>query len=234
MKCHSASLPAGSAGSLRVGPAPRPQGRRVVLVDKPERTQAQILIGHDGISAGHPDRPALTVLNTAFGGTFTARLMQEIRVEQGWSYGAYSRIGSDRDAGSLHMWIFPEIEHAREATERTLELFEAVARDGLTEAEVAFAKDYVVGGFAFTQETPGRLVDELVRMEVLGLPRDHLQTWVARVSAVTVADVKRVAAERLHPNHLVITVLATAADLESELKKMPGVGEVVVLPYDSD
>ncbi len=229
-----AEVPAGEAEVFEVGPAPRPPGRRVVLVDKPERTQAQILIGHDGIAAEHPDRPALTVLNTAFGGTFTARLMQEIRVDQGWSYGAYSRIGADRDAGSLHMWIFPEIEHARAATERTIELFEAVARTGLTDAELAFAKDYVVGGFAFVHETPGRLVDELVRMEILGLPRDHLDTWVDRISSVTLADVKRVATERLHPDHLVITVLATASDLEAELKAMPGVGEVRVLPYDSD
>jgi zinc protease len=227
-------LPRGEATGPKVGPAPRSKGRRVQLVDKPQRTQAQILIGHDGIAATNPDRPALTVLNTAFGGTFTARLMQEIRVEQGWSYGAYSRLGADRDAGSLHMWIFPEIDNARAATERTIELFAAVAKEGLTDAEVAFAKDYLVGGLAFIHETPNRLLDELVRMEVLGLPRDHLDTWVGQIRAVTPDDVRRVAKERLRPDDLVITVLATAKDLKADLARMPGVTEVTVTPYDSE
>lgn len=227
-------LPAGSPPAVEVGDAPRAQGRTVLLVDKPERTQAQILLGHDGIAAGHPDRPALTVLNTAFGGTFTARLMQDIRVDHGWSYGAYSRIGADRDAGSLHMWLFPETEHVRAATERTLELYEAVAKDGLTQQELDFAKDSVLGGFAFVHETPGRLADELVRMEVLGLPRDHLDTWVARIRGVSLAEIQRVATQRLHPNSLVITILGTAADLQAELAKVPGVSEVRVVPYDSD
>ncbi len=132
------------------------------------------------------------------------------------------------------MWIFPEIDNARAATERTIELFAAVAKEGLTDAEVAFAKDYLVGGLAFIHETPNRLLDELVRMEVLGLPRDHLDTWVGQIRAVTPDDVRRVAKERLRPDDLMITVLATAKDLKADLARMPGVTEVTVTPYDSE
>ena len=174
------------------------------------------------------------MLNTAFGGTFTARLMQEIRVERGWSYGAYSRLGADRDAGSFHMWLFPEIDDALPAIRRTVELYEALAREGLTDAEVGFARDYLVGSFAFINETPGRLADELVRLEVLGLPRDHLDTWRSQILAVGVEEVRRVARERLHPEDLVMTVVATAAEVQELLAEVPGVVEVSAAPYDSD
>ena len=87
----------GSLGESLPGAVGEPRaraGRHLVFVDKPERTQTQILIGGLG---GHPrdeDYFDLMVATTAFGGTFTSRLSQEIRAKRGWSYGAYSSLGS--------------------------------------------------------------------------------------------------------------------------------------------
>ncbi len=82
-------LPATSrrATTLEV-PAAAPPGRRVILVDKPDRTQAQVRIGHLAARYGDPDTAALAVAEAVFGGMFSSRLMQEIRVKRGWSYGA--------------------------------------------------------------------------------------------------------------------------------------------------
>src|SRR5262249_11143558 len=84
-----------------LGPGPRPSspvvrledareatGRRMILVDKSDRTQAQIRIGHQSLRYGDPDTAALAVAEAVFGGMFSSRLMQEIRVKRGWSYGA--------------------------------------------------------------------------------------------------------------------------------------------------
>src|SRR5690606_31189393 len=54
-------------------------GRRLILVDKPDRTQAQLRIGHLAMRYGHPDTPALAIAEAVFGGMFSSRLMQEIR-----------------------------------------------------------------------------------------------------------------------------------------------------------
>jgi len=92
----AAALPVGSALPDTV-PEPLPKvGRRLVIVDKPERTQTQILIGCLGTHPHDPDHIALHVGSTIFGGTFTARLMKEVRSKRGWSYGAYSNLPYDR------------------------------------------------------------------------------------------------------------------------------------------
>ncbi len=109
---YFADLPEGTAPRDRV-PAPKmPRGRRVLIVDKPERTQTQIFIGSLGARAHDSDIYPLVVANTAFGGTFTARLMREVRSKRGWSYGASSRIGQDRQRDAWYMWTFPGVRDA--------------------------------------------------------------------------------------------------------------------------
>jgi len=229
------SLRAGGPTAAQVAPAPRPKGRRVVLVDKPERTQSQIFIGHDGVAAGHPDHDALAVANTVFGGTFTARLMQEIRVKHGWSYGAYSRLGSDRDTGNYYLWFFPKTMDAVPAITRALKLYEDFVKHGLTPEELDFSRDYLVNAAAFATDTPAKHADELVRLEVLGLPADYLETYAARIRAVTSKQVQAAVERHLHPQDVVVTVLCTASELVEEVRGVAGVKTpVAVLPYDSD
>lgn len=232
---HFGRLPPGAPTAAKAPPAPRPSGRQVLIVDKPERTQVQVFLGHEGVPAAHPDHEALDVANTAFGGTFTARLMQEIRVKHGWSYGAYSRLGSDRDAGNYYLWFFPKTQDAAPAIRRAMELFEELAAHGLTEAELDFARDYSVNALAFATDTAAKHADELVRLEVLGLPPDYLKTLPARTRAVTAKLVDDALARHLHPKDLIVTVLGTAADLKEELAALPGVaGPPEVVPYDAD
>jgi zinc protease len=78
-------------------------GRRLVFVDKPERTQTQILIGGLGTSPHDPDHIPLSVANAIFGGSFTSRLMSEVRSKRGWSYGAYARLSVDKQRQAFSM-----------------------------------------------------------------------------------------------------------------------------------
>ncbi|MBW2210821.1 MAG: insulinase family protein, partial [Deltaproteobacteria bacterium] len=82
------------------------RGRHVVIVDKPERTQTQLFIGTLGARTRDRNLFPLIVSNTAFGGTFSGPLMQQVRGVRGWSYGAYSRLlhSTQRDA-----WYCPAL-----------------------------------------------------------------------------------------------------------------------------
>jgi zinc protease len=119
-----AALP---VGERRVDSVPEPiqrPGRHLVIVDKPERTQTQILIGCLGTHPSDPDHLALHVGNTIFGGTFTARLMQEVRAKRGWSYGAYSNLPYDRRRRGFSLWTFPKASDAAACIKLELELLE--------------------------------------------------------------------------------------------------------------
>ncbi len=91
-----ASLPKGPPTADEVPEPSMKPGRRLVVVDKPERTQTQILVGTLGTSPHDEDHVPLVVSNAVFGGTFTSRLMREVRSKRGWSYGASARTMIDR------------------------------------------------------------------------------------------------------------------------------------------
>ncbi len=128
---HFAAVPAGPRLDQPVPVPAAPRGLRVLIVDKPERTQSQILLGHLAPAWRDPDFLPLYVATTAFGGTFTARLMDEVRSKRGLSYGASARVSHGRSVRALTVNVFPSAEQTDETVELVLRLYGEWARDGL-------------------------------------------------------------------------------------------------------
>jgi zinc protease len=230
-------------GALRPGGAPAacppdpafPEGLRLLLVDKPERTQSQILLGHPAPRWADPDFLPLSVAATAFGGTFTARLMTEVRVKRGLSYGASARLGQGRGARSLAVTVFPSLDQTPETLALVLRLWREWIDHGLTDDEIAFARGYLASSFAFHVATPEDRLDLALALRVCDLPLDYAHTAVRRIQAVTVGEVRDAMARRLRPNDLAITIVTTANALRpmlSRQKDLPDL-EIETLPYDS-
>jgi zinc protease len=220
-------------------PAPRPtvarrSGLRLTLVDKPERTQSQILMGQPAPRWHDPDFLALQVATTAFGGTFTARLMDEVRSKRGLSYGASARLGQGRGAKSLIAHVFPSLEQTAETLELVLRLWREWVTDGVTAPEVEFARGYLAKSFAFSVATPEDRLELRTALELAGMPRDFADTFAARVSKVEREDALRALKTHVTPGDLEIAIVSTADELLPKLqeaKLLDGI-TVEVVPYD--
>lgn len=232
---HFATLPAGG-GEPGARPAPaRRKGMRLTLVDKPERTQSQILLGQPAPRWHDPDFLALQVATTAFGGTFTARLMDEVRSKRGLSYGASARVGQGRGAKALVAHVFPSLEQTPETLALVLRLWQQWVTEGVTEREVEFARGYLAKSFAFSVATPEDRLELRTALELAGMPRDFADTFAARVSKVERADAARALASHLSPRDLEIAIVSTADELRPALERaglLDGV-TVDVVAYDS-
>lgn len=215
-------------------PTPLP-GHRLVLVDKPERTQTQILIGGLGTHPRDADHTALLVGNTIFGGTFTARLTQEVRSKRGWSYGAYSSLPIDRRRQAFSLWTFPKADDAAACIRLELDMLRALHADGVTKKELAWAKRYLVRSHAFAVDTASKRVGLALDTWLLDLPPSYYDEYLARISAVTLDEVNAALHQRLSLDNLLIAVVGTAADLRSAIEA--SIGDLVqseVVPYDAD
>jgi len=216
-------------------PAPRRKaGRRVIVVDKPERTQTQLCIGTLGIAAGDRRYFPLEVANTAFGGTFSSPLVQEVREKRGWSYGAYSRIGIDRRRDTFTMWTHPAAADAVACIALELDLLERFTSGGLRKKDFAFAKKYLVNSRCFEVDTAPKRLEPRLDGALFGLPADFWETYDKNIQAVTWADAKRAVAEVISPDDLIISVTATASDIVPALEKLPGIRSIEVIPHDRD
>lgn len=226
---HFAGLP---KGPLREAPVPEPPhstGLRVLLVDKPERTQTQLYLGHSGPRWDEDAWLPFGVAMTAFGGTFTSRLMDEVRVKRGLSYGASARVGSGRGRRALVVHTFPAAEQTVETVRLVLGLLRDLRESGLSSEELAFARGYLAKSHAFRVQTPeGRLATR-VELMLCGLPQERMRTYPQRVQAVTDAQVAAALRSLLRPQDLLLTLVGTEKVLGPALRSMP---ELATAPFD--
>ncbi len=229
----TAALPEGAAFVDDVPEPKGPEGRHLVIVDKPERTQTQIMIGGLGTHPHDADHTALHVGNTIFGGTFTARLCQEVRAKRGWSYGASSSVAFDRRRHAFSLWTFPKAEDAAPCIELQLGMLKTLRDDGITKKELAWAKKYLERSHAFAVDTASKRVSLKVDSELYGLPEGYYEKYTERVKAVTLEEVNAAIRARLSEDNLVVSVVCTEKDIGGALRNaVPNLAGVEVVPFD--
>ncbi|HEY3592633.1 MAG TPA: pitrilysin family protein [Polyangiaceae bacterium] len=230
-----AGLPDGVARP-EVIPAPATQaGRRLVFVDKPERTQTQILIGGLGSHPRDADHIPLHVATTIFGGTFTSRMMREIRSERGWSYAAYARLPYDRERDAFSMWTFPAAKDASACIGLELSLLSAWYEKGISERELAFAKRYLVRSHAFDIDTAQKRVHQKLDVDLFDLPADYHTGYIEHVQAVTTATANEAVKRRISVSDLSISVVGTRADIgDSVAGAVSDLSKLEVVAYDEE
>jgi zinc protease len=212
-------------------PAGPPPGRRVILVDKPDRTQAQLRIGHLAARYGDPDTAALAIAEAVFGGMFSSRLMQEIRVKRGWSYGAGCALRRSRLPHWFEIWMAASIDVAGSAVELTLELFADYASHGPTDDEVDFARSYLVGAMPFHVATARQRMQLAVRDAVYDLPTGFTARLPEALGALAASDVRAACRRHLRPDDTV-TVAVTTAEQAGRALAGAGAGELTVVDHD--
>ncbi len=231
----SAGLSTEMAPSTAIPDPKAPSGRHLVLVDKPERSQTQIFIGGLGTDPRDRDHHALVLGNTVFGGTFTARLMREVRSKRGWSYGASSRLGRDRAREAWSMWTFPAADDAPACVALQLQLLERLVEQGVTARELAFARSYLTRSHAFEVDTAGKRLWQRVEVDLLDLPEDYYTRYLDRLGAVTLDEVNAALRKRLKTRDLILSVVCTASELRAPLEEaIPHLRGTTVLPFDAD
>ena len=211
-------------------PAP-PDKRRVILVDKSDRTQAQLRIGHLSLRYGDPDTAPLAVGEAILGGMFSSRLMQEIRVKRGWSYGAGCALRRSRMPHWFEVWMAAGIEVAGPAIALTLDLLADYAANGPTDEEVDFARSYLVGAMPFHVATARQRMQLAVRDAVFDLPAGYTAKLPEVLGQLTAADVRGACRRCIRPESAV-TIAVTTADQARTALEAAGAGTLTVVDHD--
>jgi zinc protease len=170
--------------------------------------QTHILVGQPGIRYGSPDYYPLMVANEVLGGSgFTSRLMEELRTRRGMTYGAYSSLQQMRAEGPFQISLSTRADQTAEALRVIRALLTDFVRQGPTEDELRAAKANIIGSFPLATASNESIIGFLGAIGFYGLPLDYLDTYVAKVEAVTADDVRDALRRTLRPDRmLVVTV----------------------------
>lgn len=172
-------------------------------------TQANIDLGHIGISRENPDYYAISVMNYILGGGgFSSRLMDNIRDNKGLAYDVHSAFSAQKETGIFKVSIQTKNESANEVIEETLKEIRRMQNEPVSEKELADAKAYLTGSFPLRMDTSAKIAGMLTAIEIYNLGLDYPQKYPALINAVTREDIQRVARKYLQPDKSVIVVVA--------------------------
>jgi zinc protease len=224
---------AGGTPAVSAAPAltARPQGTRVILVDRPGSVQSGIYVGQGALGIEDPDYVPLLGVSQVLGGGFGARINMNLRERHGWTYGAFTGVGINRGTGTFGITSSVRTNVTDSAVAETVREYRRIAAEAVPAQELREGMSNVVGSFPNTVQTIQGLVDRMQTVLVYGLPLDYYSTYRERLSALTPQMLADVARRRLTPDALTVVVAGDLSRVEAGVRAL-NLGPVEV--WDAD
>jgi zinc protease len=195
-------------------PVPAIIGATQELRVNKDLTQANIVLGHNGVTRGNPDYYAIQVMNYILaGGGFSSRAMDSIRNERGLAYSVYSYFAAEKSHGSFQFVMQTKNESALEAIRIAKEEIRRMREEPVSEGELNDAKEYLTGSFPLRFDTNRKVASFLAQVEYYQLGLDYPERYPELVRKVTRADVERVAKQYLLPEKLITVIVGNLSKI---------------------
>ncbi len=205
-----------------------PAGNRVAMADRTGAVQSVVSVTHPvQLRPGDPDAIKASVMNNILGGgVFSGRLMQNLREDKGYTYGARSSLSTDRLASRFNARTEVRNSVTDSTISEILYEMERMVNEPVDQESLDLVKNFMNGSFARSLESPRTIANFALNIERYGLPSDYYATYLERLAAVTATDVRDMANKYLRPNNSYIIVGGNKNDVAETLEKFSYTGEV--------
>ena len=199
-------------------PIPAPK-KSLTLVDRPGSVQADVHIGHIGVTRASPEYFPLAVGSTILGGGTSSRLFNEIREKQGFAYSVYSHHIPLKESAAFSAEMQVRNEVLAPALTSMLGQLTTMAKEPVTSAELSNVKNYLSGAFVLRLQTQDGLASQLTTVKTMGLPVDYLEKYTTRIRSVEPDQILSAAKKIIAPDQSSIVVVGDAKQLAPALEK---------------
>jgi predicted Zn-dependent peptidase len=203
-----------------------------VVAHKEGANQSFVTVSYPvNLVPGSQDALKVAVMNQILGGrSFSARLMQNLREDKAWTYGAYSSIKSDE-----YMGYFKAAANVRAAitdsafVEIQKEMQQLIA-DRVDSAHIQLVKNSLAGSFGRSLEDPATPARFALNIDKYNLPHDYYETYMERLEAITIEDVQEMAKKYIRPENALYLAVGDVDIILPLMQKIAG--EEKVTEYD--
>jgi len=199
---------------------PKPSPTHIYLVDRPGSVQSQIRVAQLGFDRHDPGYFTSRAVSDYFGGSFSSRLNESIRVKKGLTYGARGGYGSQRFGGAFTASTFTKTKSTADAVRAVLEEIDRLADDPPTAKELETIQAYYLGSFARQRETPQQVAGQVWLIQSDGLPADHFEAMVDAIRKTTPEQCVSLVRKTIDPKKMVIVVVGDAKQLKKDLEEI--------------
>jgi predicted Zn-dependent peptidase len=179
--------------------------------------QSTIILGMPVIDPSKPEYVPLAVTHVLLGGYFSSRITSNIREQKGYTYSPFSQIS----------WRYRDAYWAEQADVTTavtgaslkeiLGEIDRLQAEPPGEAELEGVQSYMAGTFVLRNSTRSGIIAQLEYVDLHGLPATYVNDYVAKVMAVTPADVQRMAKTYLQDDKATIVVVGDKKVIEEQV-----------------
>jgi zinc protease len=192
---------------------------RVIVIDMPNAGQSAVTLARSGVRRTDPDYYHGLVANSLFGGGYSSRLNQEVRIKRGLSYGAGSALSARRATGPFFASTQTKNESAAEVAALMLAELERLGAAPLPEAELQPRRSNLTGEYGRALETTEGLAAQTAALALYGVSFAEINGYLKNVQAVTEADVRRFATERLKATGANFIIVGDASKFLADLRR---------------
>lgn len=154
--------------------------------------QVHFAMAFDAPGYRHPDVYIAQVYATTMGGGMSSRLFQKVREERGLCYSIFAQSGAYEDTGQITLYAGTSAEEVGDLVQITMDELKRAA-DDMSEAEVARARAQIKAGMLMGLESPSSRAERIARLLAIYGRVPDIDEAVAKIDAVTMADVRRYA-----------------------------------------
>ncbi|WP_296621436.1 pitrilysin family protein [Marivirga sp.] len=201
-----------------------PEETFVALVNREASVQSVVNVTYPvSLPIGSEDVIIARVLNQILGGGFSSRLMQNLREDKAFTYGARSSLSADELVGSFTASASVRNEVTDSAVHEFMAELSKINEESVTQDELDAAKASISGSFARSLESPQTVASFAINTARYNLPKDYYANYLKNLEAVTLEDVKAAAQKYILPNNANILVVGKGEDIADKLDQF---GEV--------
>jgi len=187
---------------------------RIILRNKKALEQVQLCLGVPAYPIAHQKRHAGYVLNTLLGGGMSSRLFQNIRERQGLVYSIYSDLNPYRDTGCLAVYAGTSLASAGKVVQSVVSEFRKLKSEPVPEEELRRSKAQLKGSLMLSLESSTARMSNLARQKMYFDRYYDLDELIARIEAVTAADLTELANEFFRTESVAVTALGNLPGLK--------------------
>ena len=170
-----------------------PAQTEVDVIDVPSAVQSEITVTNlVNLPISSPDYHAVLLANELLGGGADSKLFTNLREKHGFTYGAYSSIGTGRFQTRFSASAAVRNEKVDSAVVEILKEINNMRTQKVKGEELQNAKNQYNGTFALGMENPARIASFASSILINGLPKDFYRTYLQKINAVTADDIMRV------------------------------------------
>eukprot|EP01037_Dinobryon_pediforme_P013973 gene13973-14090_t len=204
----------------KLADVPNPAKTEIDVVDVPNAVQSEIhVLNLVDLKKNNPDYFPALLANYILGGGAESRLFMDLREKHGFTYGAYSSLGSGRFQSTFDAEASVRTAKTDSAVQEFLSLIKHIRTEKVSNEELTIAKALYNGSFALQLEDPARTATFASNILINNLPADFYKTYLQKVNAVTADDILRVAQKYMNYDNTRIVVVGNASQMLDGLKK---------------